>query len=84
MKEEVGYTLGFFYIYIYIYLHLSRYLTSFSGLKHGSNIPVSYPGFELWIHDPSCRLLGFLSALTQMGHSATVGPCRFTDVDIET
>ena len=50
-------------------------------LEHGSNIPVSCPGFELQIHDRSCRLLGFLSAVTQMHHPATVGPCRFTDVD---
>ena len=42
---------------------------------------VSYPGLELQIHDRSCRLLCFLSALTQMCHPATVGPRRFTDVD---
>ena len=36
---------------------------SFPGLKHSSNVPVSYLGWELWINDQSCQLLSFLLAL---------------------
>ena len=51
------------------------------SLKHGPNIPVSYPCFILRIHNQSCRLSVFLSAFAQKCHPATKNSRRITGVN---